>query len=138
MKTTKASRYHTQWAAQFYIAAELTRRGYLIALTLGNAPRTDIIATRPPGISFRVECKGTRTKGTWLFKCDKPEKNLFFVFVYIPKKDIPPQYFILDSKEAFRILVKYRESHPNQKPGWSSCNWGDIASFEDKWDKLPE
>lgn len=28
------TRYETQWCAQFYICAELTRRGYKLALTL--------------------------------------------------------------------------------------------------------
>jgi hypothetical protein len=29
-----SKRYQTRWAAQFYVAAELTRRGYLVALKL--------------------------------------------------------------------------------------------------------
>ena len=39
-KTLK--RYCVQWAAQFFVAAELTRRGYIVSFTLGNAPETDL------------------------------------------------------------------------------------------------
>ena len=36
--------YHSEWAAQFFAAAELSRRGYTVTLTLGNARATDLIA----------------------------------------------------------------------------------------------
>ncbi|MCY2927433.1 MAG: hypothetical protein NT031_18755 [Planctomycetota bacterium] len=32
----KTSGYSTQWAGQFYVAAELTRRGYTVAFPLGR------------------------------------------------------------------------------------------------------
>jgi len=132
-------RYFTQWAAQFFIAAELTRRGYLIALTLGNAPRTDIIVTSPSGHSFRVECKGMRSKGAWLFKAKKGIK-LWFVFCYIPKSGYP-DYYILSNEEASEKLEDYKRHHPNQASldKWPGCNWKDIANedYKEKWDKLP-
>lgn len=37
-KHMQGTRYRTQWLTQLYTAAELTRRGYLLSLTLGNAP----------------------------------------------------------------------------------------------------
>jgi hypothetical protein len=53
-----SKRYKTQWAAQFYAAAELTRRGYLVSLTLGNAPVADLLAVSPSGKHFMVDVKG--------------------------------------------------------------------------------
>lgn len=32
MAKAKPSRHHTQWAAQFFVAGELSRRGYLAVL----------------------------------------------------------------------------------------------------------
>lgn len=50
-----SKRYQTQWAGQFYVAAELTRRGYIVSFTLGNAPTTDLLARVPEGEAFSVE-----------------------------------------------------------------------------------
>ncbi len=55
---TRTSRYHTQWAAQFYVAAELTRRGYFVILTLGKRPST--IDKRPRAEAHNLRMKSLR------------------------------------------------------------------------------
>lgn len=68
-------KYQSQWAAQFYAAAELTRRGYLISLTLGNAPRSDLLAVSPKGTQFKVQVKGQAVQSSWLVQnVDKREE----------------------------------------------------------------
>ena len=57
-----SKRYQTQWAGQFYVAAELTRRGYLVSLTLGNAPVVDLLVVSPDGEHFGVDVKGQSTR----------------------------------------------------------------------------
>ena len=57
-----SSSYSTQWVAQFYVAAELTKKGYIVAFTLGNAPSTDILVSTPTENNFRVEVKGHSTR----------------------------------------------------------------------------
>jgi hypothetical protein len=61
--------FQTQWLAQFLVAAELTRRGYTVTLSLGNCPVIDLMV-RVPGTnaSFVVDVKGTSNKysGWWM------------------------------------------------------------------------
>ena len=89
MPNERKSGYQTQWAAQFYVAAELSRRGYMIALTLGNAPRTDLMATSPSGRFFRVEVKGQATKNFWLIRRHHADKDHFYVLVFVPRVGPP-------------------------------------------------
>ena len=57
----QVKRYRTQWATQFYVAAELTRRGYLVSLTFGNAAVSDLLVSSPSGNNFTVDTKGQST-----------------------------------------------------------------------------
>ena len=58
----QATRYKTQWATQFYAAAELTRRGYLVSLTFGNAAVSDLHVQSPDGVLFTVDVKGQSSR----------------------------------------------------------------------------
>lgn len=61
-------RYRTQWTSQFYAAAELTRRGYLVSLTFGNAPVSDLLVRSLDDNQFSVDVKGQSTKNFWLIQ----------------------------------------------------------------------
>lgn len=110
-------RYQTQWAAQFYAAAELTRRGYLVSLTLGNAPVADLLAISPKGAQFEIDVKGQATKNFWLLQRRSPDRKLlFYVLVYFPRNNQIPEFFVLTSSEAMRHREEYRE-HIESKSG---------------------
>jgi hypothetical protein len=51
-KKQRHSAQQTQWAAQFAAASELCKRGYEVALTMGNHPVIDPMAVSPNGRSF--------------------------------------------------------------------------------------
>ena len=55
--SSQRKKYQTQWASQFFAAAELIRRGDQVALTLGNAPVTDLLVVSPEGIHTRNTSK---------------------------------------------------------------------------------
>jgi hypothetical protein len=134
--------YQTQWTAQFYVAAELTRRGYLISLTLGNAPVTDLLAVSPQNKHFRIEVKGQSTKNFWLIKRFEPDEELFYILVYIPKNDVPPRFFILTSSELMQKREGYK-NHIDSKSGrykdaLGGVNWSTPLIYENRWDKLPK
>jgi hypothetical protein len=44
-------------AGTFAVAAELSRRGYDVALTLGNTPSIDVLCASPTGRPFKVQVK---------------------------------------------------------------------------------
>lgn len=125
--------YQTQWASQFYAAAELTRRGYLVSLTFGNAPISDLLVQSPLGNHFTVDVKGQSSKNFWLIQPRKPNPNHYFILVYLPKGYEQPKYFIISSDE----LMKKREEYKNRmmpngryKDSLGGINWSSALEYE--------
>ena len=59
----------TQWAAQFLVAAELERHGYVVTFTMGHATP---VAGHPGGKApFWVDVKGLASRNSWWGK-EKP------------------------------------------------------------------
>jgi hypothetical protein len=138
---TQGKRYQTQWAAQFFAAAELTRRGYLVSLTFGNAPVSDLMVQSPMGKQFSVDVKGQSTRNFWLVQTRPPNPNHFFVLVYLPPEFAPPRFFVLSSDELMRRRNEYRQSveyRGKYRDDLGGINWKTAFDYEDKWIALPE
>ena len=134
-------RYQTQWASQFLVAAELTRRGYLVSLTLGNAPTADLLVVSPSGKHFMVNGKGQSTRNFWLIKRESSQEDLFYILVYLPKEG-SPRYFVLSSREMMNERKKY-EGHIKARGGsyrdeLGGFNWSTAFPYENRWDVLPK
>lgn len=135
-------KYQTQWASQFYVAAELTRRGYLVSLTFGNAPVADLLVVSPKQSQFMVDVKGQSTHNFWLVQARENRDDLFFVLVYLPKDFEQPQYFILMCAEMMAKRDEYRK-HIEARSGkyrddLGGMNWGTAMTYENCWGTLPE
>lgn len=113
-------------AGEYFVAAEMSRRGLIATLTLKNTPQVDCIALKP-GSSKAVylQVKTRQTKSGWPLS-DKIEKtvvgkNHFVVFVDLSSsKDI--DYYIVphnllarqikkDHQKWTRILSKTGQKH---------------------------
>ncbi len=132
------SKYHTQWAAQFYAAAELTRRGYLVAFTLGNARTSDLLVSSDSGKHFTIEVKGLSKSNFWLFKRVQPRDDLFYIFVALGKLGEHPRFNILSSAEAMTEYDDYKSGFPQLESDMWGMNWTTAFKYEDQWEKLPE
>jgi hypothetical protein len=136
------TRYKTQWAAQFFTAAQLTRRGYLVSLTFGNAPTSDLLVQSPNGAQFTVDVKDQSTKNFWLIQRREPNPNHYFNLVYLPKNiDNAPRYFVLSSDELMKRREEYRQSvlHKGRyRDDLGGINWTTAFDYENKWDNLPQ
>lgn len=53
----KGDRFQTQWSGQFGVAHEMTRRGYLVSFTMGNAPAIDLLCRSPKDQDFSLQVK---------------------------------------------------------------------------------
>jgi len=62
----QAKKFQTHRAAQFYTAAELTRRGYLVTLTNINAKEQDICVVSPKGQKYCIDVRGLASSNFWL------------------------------------------------------------------------
>jgi len=124
-------------AGEFLVAGELSRRGYPVSITFGNAKSVDIYATSKKG-PLQIDAKAGRTKGNWPIAKESVNQNLYYVFVYLQnekqiEKNIPPEYFIVSGKE---IISKKLIKTWNTRQGipYSDLN---NDSYKERWDRLP-
>ena len=105
--------YKTQWAGQFGVAHELTRRGYLVTFTTGNASAADLLCESPSGVAFSVQVKSLGSKTWFLYQSSLLEANAsrFFVFVLIPA-DLSkgPEYFVLNNEQFLKVVDEQEHS----------------------------
>jgi len=138
--------HRTQWAAQFAVASELCKRGYEVALTMGNHPRKDIMVSSPSGTDFSIDVKGLYKRNFWAVKKKSPIDHLFYVFAFVPD-DKPNRYFILTQAEVNEGIdrvtavamegAKRRGEEGNWTESFPGVAWPYAAEFESQWDKLP-
>jgi hypothetical protein len=137
-RKTKSNR--TQWTAQFLVAAELVRRGYVVAFTMGNhSPVADLmVGVKDGGNQFWVDVKGSSASAAWLVKKKASAADLFYVLVLVGQSREQDRFFILTQGEANRLADEYRMGHPRQKTtNPDGFNWGDALPFEGRWERLP-
>ncbi len=146
---SNVKRYSVQWAAQFFVAAELTRKGYIISFTLGNAPETDLhVSNIDSSIQFRVDVKGHSKKNFWEIKFKEPKEDLYYILVDVFLDSMnQPIYYILTSKEIMQEWKDYRKHIVKQRrqtgkePPPDDWRWGirhtQAEKYKNRWDKLP-
>src|SRR5947208_4676256 len=95
----KLSTIQTGVSGEYFVAAELSRRGYVASLTLRNTRGIDILAsnadaTKSVGIQVKASQGGKRD---WLLteaaEADSAE-NLFYVLVRLNGLDMPDYYIV--------------------------------------------
>ncbi len=99
-------------AGEFFVAAELSRRGFIATLTLKNTPLVDVIATNfDTGITLNIQVKtrSERNNQGWILS-DKVEKesiikNHYFIFVNLEDKKNLPEYYIIPAD----VFAKYQQ-----------------------------
>lgn len=139
---TATKRYQTQWAAQFFAAAELSRRGYLVSLTLGNAPAVDLVVVSPNQRQFMVDVKGLASRNFWFVReRPAPPPDLFYIFVQVPAPTLPPRFFVLSCDDLIKEMKTAKEETLAQGGKWAGAEgifWKSALAYEDSWDALPK
>lgn len=136
-------------AGEYFVAAELSRRGYMASITLRNNDSIDIHASNLTASKiFSIQVKTSQhTKKSWPLGA-KAEKlyseNLYYVFVNLKGIYERPDYYIVPSKDVARQV---RQAHQKwlDSPGKRGQKRKDssIRTFSDKdgrylerWDLL--
>ncbi len=114
VKQIKSDSILTGVAGEYFVAAELSKRGYIASITLKNTRGIDILvsnrnATKSVGI--QVKAIKYATTRSWMLN-EKAENyyadNLFYIFVNLKEKNQRPDFFIVPS----RVVAKYvKRSH---------------------------
>ena len=82
-------------AGEFFVAAELLKRGLQTSLTLGNAKSIDLFATNDKGTSFTIQVKALRIPNYFSIDLERVQDACYYVFVVLNKPDVPPDYYIV-------------------------------------------
>jgi hypothetical protein len=143
---SRRSVHQTQWAAQFAVASELCKRGYEVALTMGNHPTTDIMVSSPGGARFGVDVKGAYKRNFWLVKQKPSRSDIYYVFAFVPDGG-QNRFFILSQSqvseaiqiefERARLAAKAKGRSDEKVEDWPGVQWSIAERFENRWDLLP-
>ncbi len=124
---------------EYYVAAELSRRGYIAAITLRNTDNIDILTSSLSGEKvFSIQVKTTQNKRKWPLgkKVEKDKTpNKFYIFVSISEDiTIFPKYFIVQAKD---LADNIYNGHKNwlKEPGKNGKkrNDSDMRQFDPKY-----
>jgi len=134
--TSAVSRYGNNLvgtAGEYYVCAELCRRGYLALLTPKNNPLFDVVATNADGtasVSIQVKTRSIGNNQGW--KIGKPKDSSttpgdpFLVLVNLQPDGVPDFYVYRYSEFAARVNEEFesyiskpkRSGEPRKDPGF--------------------
>lgn len=131
-------------AGEYFVAAELSIRGHLAAVTLRNSRGVDIIASSADGSrSVSIQVKTSRGGGPKWILTKKSEsfkgKDHYYVFVTLNGPDCRPDYYVVPSQDvADFISSNHREWLAGRKADGSARKDSAIRSFQDQDGKYKE
>lgn len=89
-------------AGEYFVAAELSRRGWIATLTLKNTPNIDLIATTPDGsktLKIQVKTRSVGNRQGWLLSKSIEQivsgEDFYIAFVDLVGEDAKPDYFLI-------------------------------------------
>jgi hypothetical protein len=132
-------------AGEYFVAAELSRRGYIASISMRNTRGIDILATNEEAThSITIQCKANQDGGSsWILNKkaeDFAPKNHFYVFVALTAPNERPRYHVVPAS----FVADYtRESHAAWLKGKKGRKDTPMRKFDDKdgayldrWDLL--
>jgi hypothetical protein len=136
-------------SGEYFVAAELSRRGFICSVTLKNTKGIDILvcnedATKTLGIQVKTN---QINKSEWILheKCENlTDKNIFYVFVNLKGVDILPEFYIVPSKDVAKYTSTNHSKWLSEKgKKGQSRNDSTMRKFKDseqkylnRWDLL--
>jgi hypothetical protein len=136
-------------AGEYFVAAELSRRGYIASISLRNTRGIDILATNQDATrSVTIQCKTNQTTARkWLLN-EKSERfesdSHFYIFVALGKPTNRPRFHVVPSQV---VAERTRKGHRKwlESPGRKGQKHRDTSmrqfadlhdEFLEKWDLL--
>jgi hypothetical protein len=131
-------------AGEYFVAGELSRRGFIASITMRNSPGIDVLATNLKAKkAVTIQCKTSRssTKG-WILS-DKAEgftpKNHFYVFVRLGAATDRPAYHIVPAKVVAKyVSSRHRAWLKGKKPNGGQRKDSAMRKFRDEENKYLE
>ena len=134
--TRSSKAYRSQFTAMYLVAAELSRRHYIVSPTLGNAQAADLLCMAPEGKAFAVEIKGLGSPNAWLVGRPPARSELYYVFVLVGAERGDDRFYVMPSAEVSRLLDEHVVAYPNDTKA-SGFRFRALTDFANRWDLLP-
>ena len=145
----QTQKYHLSLAGEFFVAAELQRRGISAAVTYGNAKSADVVAFSMSGEkAVVIEVKST-SQAKWVVGGVLPPPSTKpWVFVHLPTELTEPSaYYVVLQSELHNILApieneyyrKFKEKHGEEygdRPGVVNFPLKEAERFKNKWETI--
>ncbi|MBI2297171.1 MAG: aspartate ammonia-lyase [Betaproteobacteria bacterium] len=128
-------------AGEYFVAAELSRRGYIATITLKNTENLDVLASRPDGLkTVGIQVKTSQDSGkSWVLdkKAETHAKeNFFYVFVNLNGAEKQPSFHVVPSALVAKFCSEsHREWLAGSKRDGSARKDTDMRSFKDPSNK---
>ena len=122
----------TGLSGEYFVAGELLRRGFNVAITMGNAKAIDLIAEKN-GKTFPIQVKSIYKKKNvgWPILKSKIKQKHFYVFVNLNADKLEePEYFICTAAEAKSKVKEYSTR------GILNMYLINNDKYKDRWDKI--
>ncbi len=150
---TKGGRnQQTARAGEYYVAAELNRRGAYAVTFAGNMPKIDILASdAKQNRTVSVQVK-TRRSGTWQCSTTDGEKckrnnneTAFWIFVDLSKDKNPPDFYVVPDwwmrNNIHETHKAYLEKHSGKRAllprsTHHAVDHRRLEKWKDRWDIL--
>ena len=149
MPTTPTSQ--TGVAGEFYVAAQLSQRGWQASVLLGNSRRTDILAHHPEtGVSVSIQSKAANGGGD--FQAGKaseepsiPGTREWFAFVGLSSPDERPTFYVVPRNviSAFSwcqhqawLRSTRRDGQPHRDNNMRNISQRYLDAYRERWDDL--
>jgi hypothetical protein len=130
-KRQKPDRNTSHLAGEYFVAAELYKRGFSVALTIGNAKAIDLFAEKgTKSANIQVKAIRVRRNAGWPIWRSSVRANIIYVFVCLNEEASAPTYFIARGKEFRNLINEYKTR--------AILTYGSMNSdrFINRWDKI--
>lgn len=132
-KDNKMEKNNTHLAGEYFVSAELYKRGFSVAMTIGNAKSIDILAQKDDN-NIAIQVKALSKKNCFDLPISKVKPKDFYIFVILNDTNENPNYFILTGGEILsQKTVFYGASLSSKR---ETINYGPLVIHQNKWEKL--
>lgn len=123
----------------YYVAAELSKRGYAALVTTRNTKSFDIVAVNEKtGTTKSIEvktCGPSTSDSFWLLgerDCQKRPSNFMYVFVKVFKDKLPDFYVA----PAEYVAANTKKEKASTGSVWYSIAKSQLSQFKEKWETI--
>ena len=119
-------------AGEFFVAAELLKRGILASVTFGNAKAIDLLAHNPAtGQNFTVQVKALRKLNSFPIKPSAIKEAQIYVFVLLNDPGEPVSYFVVPGEVLAKEQARFGKDF--QHSTFPGIHPKTLGEFADAW-----